>query len=136
MNRSGARDNGRGFAISYYRWLEPLFTLLALGPRRSIARLASDRLEVRMGWAFRLDIPVSTIRSAYRRPNPWWNLGLGVRTNLLGTWAICGSWDNIVQVDLEPPAIGHLFWGFPVGVHHVLLSLEDPEEFLTALGLP
>jgi hypothetical protein len=43
-----------------------------------------------------------------------------------------GSFERIVEVDIDPPARA-LATGFPVKLSSVLLSLEDPEGFVAAL---
>ena len=127
-------DAGCSFHVAYVGWVRPLLAIFGLGPGRTNVEITGDRLRVRMGWAFRAEVPLSSVVAAYQRPNPWWNVGLGLRTNLLGAWAVSGSWSNIVQVDVEPAVVGHVFWGFPVGIHHLLLSLDDPNGFLATVN--
>jgi hypothetical protein len=50
-------------------------------------------------------------------------------SNLQGTWWLNGSMDNLVAIDIDPPASGHI-WGLPVKPKRLVVSLEDPEGFL------
>src|ERR1035441_3140562 len=54
------------FAISYdSAWL---LTLVGMGPRSSGVEVDSDEIRVRMGSAFRLDIPRGSVRSVSQDP--------------------------------------------------------------------
>jgi hypothetical protein len=121
----------RDFKILYTPWLRPLFGILALGPALSEVILTDDYLSVRMGWAFRVRIPRSSIRSARRAGNAWW--AIGAHTNLRGAWLVNDSARNVVRLDIDPPVAGRSA-GLPTRVTALGLSLEDPDGFLAALG--
>jgi hypothetical protein len=85
-----------------------------------------------MGWAFRSDIPRSSITGASRHPGTIrWTAG--AHTNLRGRWLVNGAGSGIVELAIDPPAEG---WsgGFPVRVRSLLIGLEDPDGFLAALA--
>lgn len=90
-------------------------------------------LQIKHGWAFRLDIPLNNIRSARlvsRRPFTW-----GVHTGG-DVWMVNGSRDGIVELKLARPVTSKSVklqsnrWG---EVRSLLLSLTDPEGFIAAL---
>jgi hypothetical protein len=107
----------------------PLLVVLGMGPRFSRVELDDDELQVTMGWAFRARIPRSAItgaRSVTGRVG-----GIGVH-GWRGRWLVNGSMERIVGIDVEPAARA-LAVGFPVHLHYLSLSLENPDAFLAAL---
>jgi hypothetical protein len=122
----------RRFQVQYYRWSRVLFAIGGHGPRVTYVDVSAETVYVRAGWIFRMDIPRSSLRRAFRRSNPWWNMG-GTQTNMLGCWAVSGSYRNIVALDLDPKARGRLFSLFPISACRLFLSLEDPDGFLAAI---
>jgi hypothetical protein len=129
--------NQQSFAIRYDAGFVPLANITGTGPRQTSVTVTSDELQVRMGRWFHAEIPRSSIRNAARLQEmrlaglalPSW----GIHTNLRGTWSVNGSLSGLVSLDVQPPAVGHMF-GFPVGIKRLVLSLEDPDGFLRALG--
>ena len=112
-----------------YGAFRPLLVVLAMGPRFSGVELDDDELHVKMGWAFRARVPRSTItgaRSVTGRVG-----GVGVH-GWRGRWLVNGSMDGIVGIDIDP-AVRAVATGFPVHLHYLALSLENPEAFLAAL---
>ena len=118
------------YPLLYSPWLRPLFSVLGLGPTFSDVTLTPDALIVRMGWAFRVRIPRTSIRSAVRTHNIWW--AIGAHTNLMGAWLVNGSARNIVRLDLDPPVSGRSA-GLRTRVKILGLGLKDPDGFLAAL---
>ena len=128
------RENGRvDFAMRYDRWYRPLATALGIGPKRTMIRVAGDTLEIKHGWAFRLDIPLKDITSARpfsRRPFSW-----GVHSGG-DVWMVNGSRDGIVELKLARPVTSKSVklqsnsWG---EVRSLYLSLTDPDGFIAAL---
>jgi hypothetical protein len=120
----------RSFPIRYDRW-RPFFVVLGLGPRRSFVELSDDSLDVRMGWAFNARIPRASIRTAQRRGNIWW--AIGVHTDFRGTWLVNGALSGIVRLELRDATRGRS-GGVPITIRRLGLGLEDPDGFLEALG--
>jgi hypothetical protein len=118
------------FAMSYTSGLLPLFVPMGLGPRRTHVRVNAGELTVRMGWAFRAKVPLEAVRSAgldSSRVTGWGVHGRG------GTWLVNGSSAGMVRVEIEPPARARMC-GFGVRLLALRLSLQEPEQFLGALG--
>lgn len=120
------------FAISYNPIFRVLATITATGPGQSGVTVEDDRIDVRMGWAFRASIP----RSAVRRVEPVDRIpplyGLGVH-GWNGTWAVNGSQRGTVKVAMEPAAKGRVLF-VPVTLRQLYLSLENAEAFVVAAG--
>lgn len=129
---TGPSPEPRTFAFEYSSWLRPLFVALGMGPRHSRVTIADGRLEVVMGWAFRLRVPLASIRGAERAPDVWW--AIGVHTGLNGSWLVNGSPRGIVALDLDPAGKASVF-GVKVGVRRLGLGLAEPKAFLVALGV-
>jgi hypothetical protein len=121
------------FAISYdSAWL---LTLVGMGPRSSGVEVDSDEIRVRMGSAFRLDIPRGSVRSVSRDPALGGQATWGVH-GLSGRWLVNGSADGLVELAIEPPCytgrgLGTLFR--KVRVKSLTVSLADPDGFIAAL---
>jgi hypothetical protein len=135
LRRRYLRDVGappRRFDIRYAPWLRGFFTVLGLGPRRSWVELDEDKLAVRMGWAFRAEVPRASIVGAEPGRAGWF--GIGVHSNLrFDTWLVNGSASGIVWLTVAPPARGRMA-GIPVPIRRLGLGLEDSEGFLAALS--
>ena len=92
--------------------------------------LGPASLAVRMGWAFRVSIPRSSIAGVRRRGDAWWGIGVhGGR----GRWLDNGSVRGIVAVEVDPPARGRVL-GVPVTLRALLVSMDDPDGFVAAGG--
>ena len=121
------------FRLRCARWMRPILTVSAMAPERVRIVLSDTELVVRAGPWFRTTIPRSSMRSAARRRDAWW--AIGVHTDFRGSWLINGSPRGIVMVELDPPARARMA-GIPVKVKRLGLSLDDPDAFLSACGLP
>ena len=123
------------FAIRYTAWFRWFMVAMAMGPRRSWVAIRPDQLEVRMGWGFRMQVPRTSISSARAiDAKLWW--GIGVHTDLRGTWIVNGSQSGMVEVRFDPRAAAKGPVPFSIHPRAVALSLEEPEAFLAALGAP
>lgn len=92
--------------------------------------VADGTLEARMGWAFRMRAPRSSVRGV--RPGPRRVLGWGVHW-WFGDFLVNGSARNLVTIDLEPAArawVGPI----PLRVRRLTVSLEDPDAVSDLLG--
>jgi hypothetical protein len=123
----------RSFPITYSRFPRWFMTPLLLGARHATVKLTTDRLVVRMGWAFRAEIARSSIRRAARQRDVRWTIG--VHSDLRFTsWLVNGSTQGIVFLDLDPVAKGRS-GPFPITIRRLGLGLDDPDGFLRALGV-
>lgn len=112
-----------------YGVVRPLLSVLGIGPAFSRVELDGDRLLVRMGWAFRANIPLASVTGA--RPYRGFVGGIGVH-GWRGRWLVNGAATGLVQVDIDPPARAYVC-GVPVRLRMVRLSMESPDELLAAL---
>jgi spermidine synthase len=120
--------DSRTFAFLYGAF-KPLLVVLGMGPGLSVVELNDEELHVRMGWAFQARIPRAAITGA--RPVSGTVGGIGVH-GWRGRWLVNGSMDRIVAVDIDP-SVRAVATGFPVHLHYLALSLEEPDAFVAAL---
>ena len=121
----------RSFPIRYSRLSRVFFVPLRLGARHAKVELTGDTLRVRMGWAFRADIPRRSFRRAALHRDVWWAIGVH-SDRRFKSWLVNGSSKGIIFLDLLPPAEGRA-GPFPVTIERLGLGLEDPEGFLRQL---
>ena len=125
--------SSRTFPIRYSRLSRWFMTPLLLGARHGTIQLTAGTLVVRMGWAFRAEIPRSSIRRAARQREVRW--AIGVHSDLHFTsWLVNGSRQGIVFLDLDPPAKGRS-GPFPITIRRLGIGIDDPDGFLRALGV-
>jgi hypothetical protein len=118
------------FPIRVDKGLRPLFAVLGMAAGLDWVEVGPDDVGVTMGWAFRATIPRTAIVSARRRKNAYGGLGVhGWR----GRWLVNGSWKGIVELDLGDGVRSRVL-GVPMRLTKLLLSLDDPEAFLAAVG--
>jgi hypothetical protein len=134
----GRRDPGAAtqrFALSYDT--PRADTLLGIGPGSSGVEVDADQIRIRMGWAFKLDIPRSSVRSATRsRARLRGTRGVHGRA---GRFVVNGSADGLVELTIEPPCflerrLSTLFRREKVS--SLTMSLADPDAFLAAVAQP
>ena len=132
---------------AYFRWHDAslavrrfpiLFTglnhamrVLGLSPGSSWVDVADESLHVQMGWAFSLRAPLAHVRDAC--PDDRRVLGWGVH-GWRGRWLVNGSSSRIVRIDLAPPARART-GPFPITVHELRVSVNDPEGLICALAV-
>ena len=115
---------------AYGRAFEPLATLTGTGARYSGVEVDEDTLRVRMGWAFRAEVPLDSIASAGRGEDVRMTRGVhGWR----GDWLVNGDGTGIVELRLDPPARAAT-GGIPIRLERLRVSLEDPEGLIAALS--
>jgi hypothetical protein len=106
--------------------------LLGLTRTGSWVEVGDGMLRARMGWAFRLAVPVEHVRRAQRYGGRVWSSGVhGWR----GRWLVNGSSSGLVRIDLNPPASARTM-GLPITVRELLVSVDDPDDLVAALGVP
>ena len=113
-----------------YGAIRPLLSVLGMGPRVSSIELEDGVLRVRMGWAFRTEIPVQHITGV--QPRQGLPGGIGVH-GWRGRWLVNGAATGLVAISVDP-AVRSWATGVPVKLHELTLSLEDPDAFIAALG--
>ena len=119
------------FAIRVDRWCRPLFVVLGIGPRFDHVDVDDATVTVRLGWSFVLRVDRSAIREVSRNGDVYGGWGAhGWR----GRWLINGSSKGIVRIELDPRQRGRLLLLWPVRPSRLLVSLDDPEGFLAAIG--
>ncbi len=117
------------FPIRFDLWFAILSSLLLLPPADSYVEVDRTWVRVRMSWAFRANFPRSAIASvALGREVP---LSRGVH-GFAGRWLVNGSGEGIVSIDLNPSGLGYLL-GFPVGLKQILISIDNPADFIASL---
>jgi len=97
---------------------------------RSYAELDGGDLVVRFGW-FSHRFPLSEIEGA--SPSHWSILaGIGWRTNFRDTIGLIGTYVNVVEVRFKRPQPARML--LPVKCKRLYISIEEPRDFIGALG--
>jgi hypothetical protein len=123
--------NGR-FPIRYSPANTTLLPLLGLVPSRSFVELDDRTVRVKLGWGFSARIPRELVVAARPAPPVRFNIGAhGWR----GRWLVNGARDGLVAIDLAE-RVRAFTAGFPIRLRQLIVSLEDPDAFLEALGVP
>lgn len=120
----------REFAFSYAPAVRALFSALGMGPSRARIIVEPDAVRVRMGVAFSIVIPRTSITSAGAdtgRVTGWGVHGWS------GTWLVNGSSSGLVVLTLNPPVPARLMTLFRLRVERLRLSLADPAGFLASV---
>lgn len=100
-----------------------------MGRRVSSVVIDADAALVRMGWAFRADIPRRSIVSAEPDDGPVWGWGVhGWR----GTWLVNGSSHGLVRITIDPPVRARVC-GLPARLTTLRVSVSDRDAVLAAL---
>lgn len=116
------------FDFRYGFW-RPLLSVLGLGPARTGVQLDEQTMRVKMGWGFRAEVPVASVRSARRSANRWG--GIGVH-GWAGQWLVNGSVAGIVRITIDPPTQASVL-GVSARLRLLEISLEDPDGFIAAV---
>ena len=106
--------------------------LIGIRPGSSYVEVESDAVNVHMGPAFRARFPVDAVRSVVADDQPV--RGWGVH-GWRGRWLVNGSSENLVRVELDPPARARML-GFPVRLRQLRVSVVDPDGLIRALTRP
>jgi hypothetical protein len=105
-------------------------TMMGCTPSSSYLDVDDDLLRVRMGYAFRADVPRPSVRSAERAPDS--PLSIGVH-GWRGRWIVNGAASPMVAISVNPQARARVL-GFPVKLRELRVSVDDPEALITALA--
>ena len=110
--------------------LTPLLVVLGLTRRQSFLEIAAEHVRVRMGWAFRVDVPRSSISQAQAARAA---LSIGVH-GWRGRWLVNGAAGPLVRLTIEPAARGR-FAGLPIRVRELTVSVDDASELLDRIAV-
>jgi len=117
------------FPISYNRPMKLLLIGMGLGPRHSFIDVDAQHLAVKMGWAFRADVPRQNVVAATASPRITISIGVhGWR----GRWLVNGSGRGLVEIDIAPPSRGWVL-GVPVTLRQIIVSAVDPNALVAAV---
>jgi hypothetical protein len=111
-----------------------LFRALLIFPSSSYVELDGDSLRVRLGWAFSARVARGLIATAGPGKPPVIKFTAGAH-GWAGRWLVNGAADGIVTLTLSERVRAFVV-GFPVRLRELSVSLDDPEGFLGALGVP
>lgn len=118
--------NGIRLDLRYNRFNACLLGLFGMGRRFSSIVMHADSIEVKMGWAFRAEIPRANITSTSPRSDRVWGWGVhGWR----GRWLVNGSSEGLVTLDIAPPVPARVCF-VPCRLRQLTVSLVDPEVLL------
>ena len=101
------------------------------GGRHATVTVTDDALAVRDGVMFTINVPLTAVRAAARTPSAWW-WGIGAH-GWKRRWVVNGSSRDLVLLTLDPEQRGRTL-GIPVRVRELVLSVEDPDGFMAAVG--
>jgi hypothetical protein len=113
-----------------YGVFRPLLSLLGAGPRFSKVTVDGHRLQVRMGWMFRAEVPLTSVTEA--RPHTGFVGGIGVHGGR-GWWLVNGGIKGIVDITIHPPAQARVL-GVRARLRRLQVGVEAPEELLAVLS--
>jgi hypothetical protein len=126
-------DHAVRIPIRFTSGYRKLMICTLLRPSHCDIRIGSDIVAVRFSWGFSARIPRSFIRSVRRVPDV--KLTAGVH-GWRGRWLVNGAVGPLVELHIEPP-VRALLCGLPIlRVRSLQLSVDDPDEFVDALGVP
>lgn len=117
------------FQFSFEQWYRWLAAPLGLGPKSASLLIDANTLHVQMGWAFKADIPLTSITDA-RSVGHRFVEGIGVH-GFRGNWLVNGSSNNIVELVIDPPvrARGPLR---QIELSNLRVSVSNPDSLIAA----
>jgi hypothetical protein len=137
--RSSGADDPTWFPLSFRnkgadRITYVLDTLFGGGPGKAGVRVQDAELRVWMV-GFKLTVPRESVQAVAR--SDFETHGTSGVHGKHGRWLVNGCADGLVELSIDPPATlprrtGTAFRKLPV--HTLVLSLEDPDRFIAALG--
>ena len=99
--------------------------------QRSYVELEDGVLHVRFGWLFDHRFPLDQVEAA--SPSHWPLLGgIGWRTNFRGTVGLIGTYVNVVEIRFKERQ--RLRMLLPTSCERIYISLQEPHNFIAALG--
>ncbi|HLJ67909.1 MAG TPA: hypothetical protein VKX16_11170 [Chloroflexota bacterium] len=126
------------FALHHGSWMRVLLKVLP-GKLESSGLVVSDaEVVVRIRPGGKVRIPRQAITRVWRTEAGdqglvFWLPPLFIaHSNFRGIWWLNRSLANLVAIDIDPPATARM-WRMPVKPRRVVVSLEDPEDFVTEM---
>jgi hypothetical protein len=114
--------------LRYERWFLPFSVPFGLGPKHSRIEVVEGSLQVRFGWGFRAEVPLTSIKAAEHNTDRVYSWGAhGWR----GRWLVNGSSKGIVELTIDPPARAHVL-GVPTKLRTLYVSVSDPDSLIEA----
>jgi TolB protein len=110
-------------------WWIPLLVATGMRPSRSYVEIGPDTVCVRMGAAFKAEIPRASIRNPRRTRN---RISIGVHGGR-GLWLVNGASGPLVRFDIDPPTRAKLY-GIAVKLRELMVSVDDPEALIAQLS--
>jgi hypothetical protein len=128
--RSGSipGTDGSRIPIRFGR-LKPLFVVLGITPASSYLELDTDRVRVRLSWAFRGGMPRPSIRSVRRVSN---SISIGAH-GWRGRWLVNGAAGPLVAIAIDPPGRAWVL-GVPMRLRELIVSVDDPDAVIAELS--
>jgi hypothetical protein len=112
------------YSISYGTSVGGLMRGLGLGPGHSFIDVEDTTVEVRMGWAFSVLVPRSSIATVQQPIRG--SISRGVH-GFGGRWLVNGSGDGLVTMVIDPPVRARAV-GVPIHVRELTVSTDSPNE--------
>ena len=88
-------------------------------------------MHVRFGWLFDQRFPLSEVEAASPSHWPLWG-GIGWHTNFSGTVGLIGTYVHVVEVRCKERQRVRII--LPTPCERLYVSVEEPREFIAALG--
>jgi hypothetical protein len=114
-------------------WVVPALWLFGGTASRAYLVVGPDTLTVRFGW-FQHHFSRRQLTAVHRVRRPWGG-GFGWHTNFRGWIALTGSMAGVLELTFAPAERVRWF-GLSLPCARRLVSLEQPDAFLQALGFP
>ncbi len=115
--------------ITFDPWYRLLSSVLGLPPSGAYVQVTGERVEVRMGWAFRSRFRRSEVASA--SPLDIRPISRGVH-GFGGSWLVNGAGRGILRIELSPPQRAYVT-GVPIRLRELLVSVTEVSALAAAL---
>ncbi len=115
--------------IKYGR-LKWLLTMIGVPAGSAYLERRGDDIDVRMGWAFRTRLRRGDVVRTNRYGR---SISIGVH-GWRGRWLVNGASEPIIGLELREPVRGRVL-GFPVRLHELIVSVDDPDALLRLVGV-
>jgi hypothetical protein len=119
--------------ISYHNRFRPFASAIGLGPSQSQVLVSGESLSVKMGWAFRAEIPLSSVASVSLAEDVPWYWGVGAHVIGKNTWIMNGTLKNLVEIDMEQLVPARVA-GLKIQLLTLFVSVQDPQELISELS--
>ena len=134
----GTTEEDPHFALHYARLVYAVMRLVPRAIERSGVEVTDEEVRVLLCPGADVHILRDSITrvwqttAAQQRVARWLPPMVGMHSDVRGVWWLNWSLDNLVAIDIDPPAIGRIC-GIPVKPKRVIVSLDDPEAFIAEI---